>query len=80
MMVIDGASRMSSVFGLKVSPRMAIFLPRTLPSQAAMTLRPMARLRLSLIATVVSMRRTGLSWSCAVLTSARVSLGKHDPP
>ena len=31
-------------------------------------------------ATVVSTRRDGAPWSCAVRTRASVSLGKHDPP
>ena len=39
---------MSSVLGLKVRPSTAMVAPRTLPPQAAMTLRAMARLRWSL--------------------------------
>ena len=57
----EGASRMSSVFGLKVSPRIAMVLPRTLPSQAWMILRAMARLRWSFTAATVSTMRIGAS-------------------
>ncbi len=75
-----GESRMSSVLGLKVRPSTPMVLPRTSPPTAAMTLRAIARLRVSLTATVVSIRRMGAPLSSAVLTSASVSLGKHDPP
>ncbi len=44
---------MSSVLGLKVKPSTPTFLPRISPPTAAITLRPMARLRLSLMAIVV---------------------------
>lgn len=44
-----GESRTSSVFGKKVSPKFATFLPHTSLPAAAITLGPMARLRLSLI-------------------------------
>ena len=71
---------MSSVFGLKVKPKMAIVLPRTLPPTASIMRRAMARLRASLMAIVVSTRRTALPWSCADLTRATVSLGKQEPP
>ena len=76
----DVARGMSSVLGLKVSPKMAMVLPRTDPPQAAMTLRAMPRLRCSLIATVVSTMRKGRLKSWAVLIRASVSLGKHEPP
>src|SRR3546814_5402387 len=69
-MAIDGASRMSSVLGLNVRPSTATVLPRALPPIALMTLRPIARLRLSFTATVASTIRTGESWSCAVFSSA----------
>ncbi len=55
-------------------------LPRTSPPMAEMILRAMARLRESFTATVASMSRSGASLSCAVLTSATVSFGKHEPP
>ncbi len=71
---------MSSVFGLKVSPSTAIVLPRTEPPAAATTFFAIARLRVSLTAATVSTMRTGVPKSCAVLISASVSLGKHDPP
>ena len=76
----DGESRMSSVSGLNVRPRMAIVLPRTEPPQALMTRIAMLDLRASLTRTVASTKREGAPWSCAVRTSASVSLGKHDPP
>ena len=60
MIEIDGASRISSVLGLKVKPKMAIVFPRT-PPAAWMMRRPMARLRASFTAMVVSTRRIGLS-------------------
>ncbi|VUD75111.1 hypothetical protein MET9862_05753 [Methylobacterium symbioticum] len=79
-MASAGASRMSSVLGLKVRPRSATVLPRTPPPQAAITLRAIARLRLSLTAATVSTIRIGAPWSWAVFTKASVSLGKHEPP
>src|SRR4028119_2395522 len=58
---MEGASRMSSVLGLKVSPSTATVLPRTEPPQAATTLRPMARLRWLLHAATGPTRRTRAS-------------------
>src|ERR1700755_493763 len=55
----DGASRMSSVFGLKVRPSSDTVLPRTSPLSAAETLRDIARLRASLTGTDHSLRRRG---------------------
>ena len=40
---IEGASRMSSVLGLKVGPRTATVLPRNTPAKLTDTLRAMAR-------------------------------------
>ena len=71
---------MSSVSGLNVSPSSATVLPRTEPPQARITLRAMARFLWSLTATTVSTSRSGVPASWAVLTSASVSLGKHEPP
>ena len=56
---IDGASRRSSVLGLKVRPSTAIVLPRRLPPRAAATLRAIARLRASFTAATVSTMRSG---------------------
>ena len=58
-----GESRISSVLGLKVRPSSATFLPRapSCPPMASRTLRPMARLRLSLTLTTASTIRVGLS-------------------
>ena len=58
---IAGESRMSSVFGLKVRPKTATVLPRASPPIAWTTLRPIARLRLSLTATTASTIRCGAS-------------------
>ena len=55
-------------------------LARHAAAQAATTRSAIAALRASFTATVVSTRRSGLPASCAVRASARVSLGKHDPP
>src|SRR4051812_26718811 len=77
---IEGASRMSSVSGLKVRPSTAKVLPRRLPPAAWATLRAIARLRLSLTASTASMIRSGTSWSSAIFTGARVSFGTHEPP
>ena len=51
---IDGASRMSSVSGLKVRPSTAMVLPRRPPPAAPATLRAIARLRLSLTVSTAS--------------------------
>ena len=59
---------------------MAIVLPRTTPPHAAMIRAAMPDFRASLTATTVSTRRSGAPASCAIRTSAKVSLGKHDPP
>ncbi len=61
MIEIDGASRMSSVLGLKVRPKMAMVLPLTSFSHICAILRDMARLRYSLIDTIISIRRKGRS-------------------
>ncbi|MNE40712.1 hypothetical protein D3C80_1347490 [compost metagenome] len=77
----DGASRMSSVLGLKVRPSRATVLPfRSVPPRAAATRSAMAFLRASLTSTVVSIRRSDEPASVAVRTRARVSLGKQEPP
>ena len=77
---IDGASRMSSVSGLKVRPSTATVLPRRLPPAALATLRAIARLRLSLTAEhrfddaqrhVVILR--GLDQRAGVLRKARAA-------
>ena len=76
----DGASRMSSVLGLKVTPSTPTVLPATEPPQAAMMRSAIAFLRLSLMSTTVSMMRSGLPTCWAVRTRASVSLGKQEPP
>src|ERR1700716_3316984 len=77
---IEGASRMSSVSGLKVRPSTATVLPRKLPPAALETLRAIARLRLSLTPSTASTIRNCTSWSGAIFPSARLSFGKHEPP
>ena len=54
-----GASRMSSVLGLKVRPKTATVFPRSEPPHAATTLSAIARLRASLIPITVSTILTG---------------------
>ena len=71
---------MSSVFGLKVRPSAATVLPATDPPSAATMCSTIWCLRASLNSTVVSIREIGASASRAVFTSARVSLGKQEPP
>jgi hypothetical protein len=75
-----GASRMSSVLGLKVRPSTATVLPRSAPENMVDTFRAIARFRMSFTAATASMMRKETSWSCAVLISARTSLGRHEPP
>src|SRR6185437_5368096 len=55
-----GASRMSSVFGLKVRPRTATVLPIT-PPKARSIFSAIATLRASLTATTASTRRVGIA-------------------
>ena len=52
---------MSSVLGLKVSPRTQTVLPRNDPPNTDATLRAMARLRFSLTAITASTMRIGAS-------------------
>jgi hypothetical protein len=63
----DGASRMSSVLGLKVSPSTPIVSPATEPPQKSMTLR-----RHLLLAAVVHRRRPVSTIVCAALASRAV--------
>ena len=58
---IDGASRMSSVSGLKVRPSTAMVLPRSEPPSAWLTFRAIARLRFSLTASADSTMRQDTS-------------------
>ncbi len=55
----EGASRMSSVLGLKARPSKATVLPRGSSPSALITLRPIARLRASLTLTTASTIRSG---------------------
>ncbi len=75
-----GASRMSSVFGLKVRPSTARVLPATEPPQWAMILAAICFLRAALTATTDSTIRIGAPACSAVRTRAKVSLGKQEPP
>src|SRR5438552_3461670 len=74
-----GASRMSSVLGLKVRPSTARVLPARLPPQAAMILSAIRRLRAWLTSTTVSTIASATAASRAVRTHAVQSLGKDDP-
>ena len=60
---IDGSSRISSVFGLKVRPKMATVLPRRTPAKTDDTFRAIARLRASLTVSAASRMRIGTSWA-----------------
>ena len=75
-----GASRTSSVLGLKVRPSTAMLLPVTAPPQAPAMISAMRRLRASLTSITVSTMRVGAPYSWAERTRARVSLGKQLPP
>ena len=75
-----GASRMSSVFGLKVRPSTAIVLPATEPPAALITTCAIVSLRRSLAAITASTIVTGEATWWAVRDRASVSLGKHEPP
>ena len=79
-MVSDGASRMSSVFGLKVTPSTAMILPLGEPPQMSNTLSTMRRLTSSFTLMTVSVSCIGTACSCPIRASARVSLGKQLPP
>jgi hypothetical protein len=79
-MVRAGESRTSSVLALKASPSTAIRLSATDPPSASRILLNMKCLCRLLTRTTVSMISTGECWSLAVLMSASVSLGKHEPP
>src|ERR1700691_5788308 len=80
MSASEGASRKSSVLGLKESPRTATVLPRSEPENMFATLRAMARFRISFAAAIASTMRRDISWSWPVLIRARIFLGKQGPP
>src|SRR5580700_5160112 len=74
-----GLSRMSSVLGLKVSPKAAMVRPSTPPqirSMRSAIRRFLASLTLSTVSTIWN----GASASSAVRTRAWQSFGKHEPP
>ena len=79
-MVRLGASRMSSVLGLKVRPSTAMVLPATEPPQCETILPAMRFLRRLLTSITVSTMRIGDPCWAAVRASARVSFGKQEPP
>ena len=75
-----GASRMSSVFGLKARPHSAKRRPaRSSPRRAAI-LRPGTPFWKSLAASTALSTRRGLPASSAVRLSACTSFGKQEPP
>src|SRR5512145_2255174 len=61
------ASRISSVFGLKVRPSTATVLPLSSPPHASMILSAIRFLRWALMSIVVSISRTGAPYWRAVL-------------
>ena len=75
----DGESRISSVSGLKVKPRIAMFFPETSPNTVRIFFTILAFCA-ALTSTTLSTMRDGTSFSCAIRINAKVSLGKHDPP
>ena len=79
-MVRAGLSRMSSVLGLKVTPKTAIFLPLASYSSSPRIFWVIARLRASLMSITASTIRWGAACSCPLRASALVSFGKQDPP
>ena len=79
-MASAGASRMSSVSGLKVSPRTAMVLPASLPPRAARIFFTMRAFWAALTSTTASTMRLETACSWAIRTSASVSLGKQEPP
>ena len=76
----DGASRMSSVLGLKVRPSTPIVRPATEPPQKSMTFSAIFFLRALFTSMTCSTMVCGAFASRAVWASASVSLGKHEPP
>ena len=80
MIASDGDSRRSSVRALNVRPHTAITLPATSPPAAAWILSVTRSNCSSLTATTPSRRSKSYPASAAILSSARVSLGKQLPP
>ena len=75
-----GASRMSSVSGLKARPSTARVLPLSLPPRALRILLIMRAFCASFTSITASTMRLVTLFSWAMRTSARVSLGKQEPP
>ena len=71
---------MSSVFGLKVKPKMAIFLPFTLLPQAKIIFLAIFFFRLLLKEITSSIRPIGDPNALAVAANSRLSFGKQEPP
>ena len=70
---------MSSVSGLKLSPRTTIRLPFTPPTSFSILGNIACRCR-SLTSTTASTIRVGESYSLPITDNARVSFGKQEPP
>ena len=75
-----GASRMSSVPGLKASPHTANCRPLKSSPKRATTRRPKRPRCRSLMAWVACSMLSSVPASVAMWARARTSLGKHDPP
>ena len=75
-----GASRTSSVSGLKVTPSTATDLPASLPPAARSIRLAMAIFRSVFTVCTCSINDSGERASRAVRISAATSLGKQEPP
>ena len=79
-MVRLGASRMSSVLGLKVTPSTATVRPLKEPPQASRSFSTIRAFTSLFTCITVSVIRIGKAWSWPIRASAAVSLGKQEPP
>ena len=75
-----GATRMSSVLGLKAKPHRAIVLPLRSSPKRCTILSTSTSFCCSLTASTAANSWSGQPASAAVLARALTSFGKHDPP
>ncbi|MNW69020.1 hypothetical protein D3C74_479360 [compost metagenome] len=71
---------MSSVLGLNARPQIAMDLPASPWGNCALSLLNKMWRWLSLTSVTLRNRRNGMPLCSAVCSSARRSLGKHEPP
>ncbi len=79
-MVNEGASRRSSVSGLKVTPKIPMVLPASEPPMASLIFLTILAFWAELTSTAASTSRAATLFSWAIRIRARVSFGKQDPP